>query len=295
MSSITSEITPKISVIIPCFNHGKYLLEAVKSVWMQNYPATEIIVVDDGSTDDTKEIAKQITGIKYIYQKNQGLSAARNTGIRNSNGDFFIFLDADDWLLPGSININVSYLLRDDALAFVSGAHEKVFIENGEALDVAQEITGDHYVNLLQGNYIGMHATVMYRRWVFDEFLFDETLNACEDYDLYLKIARRYPVFHHTDKIAAYRIHNTNMSGNIQMMLSTVLKVHGRQKKNLQSNEEKQAYKNGRKVWKEYYCSLLYDRLLLKKTPATWSTLFTLFKYKPKLGLKYILKYKTSV
>jgi len=290
MPSITSKITPKVSVIIPCFNHGSYLSEAVESVWMQNYPATEVIVVNDGSTDNTEEIARQIAGIKYIYQKNQGLSAARNTGIRNSTGEFFIFLDADDWLLAGAIDININYLIQNEALAFVSGAHEWFTVEDGKSIDVAREINGDHYLHLLQGNYIGMHATVMYRRWVFDYFLFDETLMACEDYDLYLKIARKFAVSHHMHKIAAYRIHKTNMSWNIPMMLSNALQVLGRQKESLQTTREKHAYKNGLKIWKEYYSSELYTGLSNNKFPVTLKGLLLLVKLKPKRGLKYLLK-----
>jgi glycosyltransferase involved in cell wall biosynthesis/SAM-dependent methyltransferase len=295
MSSVTLKETPLVSVIIPSFNHGLYLLDALESIWKQNYPATEIIIVDDGSTDNTRDILKGIPGIKYIYQTNQGLSAARNTGIKNSNGDFFVFLDADDWLLPGAIDINISYLAQNETLAFVSGAHEWVTVDDGKSIDIVREFNGDHYLHLLEGNYIGMHATVMYRRWVFGHFLFDETLKACEDYDLYLKIARKFPVSHHTRKIAAYRIHNTNMSSNIPMMLSNALQVLERQKGNLQTPGEKQAYKNGRKFWKEYYCMELCDRLLRNKSPVTGKAIVTLFKFRPKSGLKYILKRKSVV
>jgi glycosyltransferase involved in cell wall biosynthesis len=289
MLNTTSKTAPLVSVIIPCFNHGNYLSEAVESVWVQNYPVIEVIVVNDGSTDNTEEIAKQIAGIKYIYQKNKGLSAARNTGIRNSNAEFFIFLDADDWLLPGAIDININYLIQNEALAFVSGAHKWVTVVDGKSIDVACEINDDHYLHLLQGNYIGMHATVMYRRWVFDYFLFDETLKACEDYDLYLKIARKFPVSHHTHALAVYRIHTTNMSFDTPLMLYYVLLVLDRQKGSLQTTREKQAHKNGHKVWKDYYCEALY-RTLLYKSPATITELSILFKYRPKLGLRYTLK-----
>jgi glycosyltransferase involved in cell wall biosynthesis len=244
---------PLVSVIIPCYNHGRYLTDALKSIWSQDYEAIEIIVVDDGSTDNTQEVTKDIEGVKYIYQKNQGLSAARNTGIKNSRGDFLIFLDADDWLLPGSIAYNLGYLLQNNTLAFVSGAHEKFFVENGETLEVTNEVSESHYFHLLHGNYIGMGASVLYRRWVFDHFVYDETLKACEDYDLYLKVARRFPVCHHNYKIAVYRIHNTNMSGNIPLMLNTSTQVLERQKEGLQTVEEEQAYESGLNFFKNYY------------------------------------------
>jgi glycosyltransferase involved in cell wall biosynthesis len=290
MPYTANNIAPLVSVIIPSYNHGQYLLDALKSIWLQNYKTVEIIVIDDGSTDNTGDILKEYPQVKYIYQNNQGLSAARNTGIKNSSGELLIFLDADDWLLPESIDINVNHILQNETLAFVSGAHEKVFVETGESVTIAEEINNNHYLHMLQGNYIGMHATVMYRRWVFDEFLFDETLKACEDYDLYLKISRKYPILHHMDKIAAYRIHNTNMSGNIPKMLFYVLKVLKRQKENLQSIQEKGAYKNGVHIWKDYYCLQLYNQLLLNKSQLTSDAFFTLIKFKPKLGLKYIKK-----
>ena len=127
--------------------------------------------------------------------------------------------------------------------AFVSGGHDKINFRDsakGEIIkENVREIESDHYYHLLQGNYIGMHAAVMYRRRVFNELRFDESLRACEDYDLYFKIARKYPVVHHTKKIAAYRWHQQNMSANSAMMLKTVLEVLDRQLPLLRDNEEK--------------------------------------------------------
>lgn len=282
--------SPLVSVIIPCYNHGAYLQEAFESVWSQTYSSTEIIVVDDGSTDNTREIAASTKGVKYVYQKNQGLSAARNTGIRHSEGELLVFLDADDWLLPDAINLNVHYLLQNEKLAFVSGGHDKVFIDEGIVKEEIYEVPSEHYFHLLQGNYIGMHATVMYRRWVFNEFAYDTSLKACEDYDLYLKITRKYPVLHHTGKIAAYRLHTTNMSGNIPFMLATALQVLDRQRKSLQNQGEKKAFEKGHAIWKEYYCEELYHKLLSKKVKTSTKALSTLVKHRPALGFKYIIK-----
>jgi len=114
-------------------------------------------------------------------------------------------------------------------------------------------ITDDHYINLLQGNYIGMHATVMYSRWVFNNFRYDTSLRACEDYDLYLNIARKFPVAHHTLLIAYYRIHGSNMSGDTKLMLNSVLSVLDRQENQLLNKEEKDSLKRGREIWREYY------------------------------------------
>jgi glycosyltransferase involved in cell wall biosynthesis len=283
---------PLVSVIIPCYNHGRYLPEAFESIWSQEYENVEIIVVDDGSTDDTKQVADKYPSVKYVYQLNKGLSEARNTGIKNSEGQFLIFLDADDWLLPNAINTNLSYMNQFEEIAFVSGAHEKIFIDTGKIIDEFQEVTSNHYWHFLQGNYIGMHATVMYRRSVFNQFLFDTGLKACEDYDLYLKISRNHPVFHHTTKIAAYRIHSSNMSGNIPFMLDSVLAVLDRQKGNLRNNSERKAFENGKKTWKKYYCKMLFNEARLKKLPFSQQRLFTFLKHQPKLALSYIVNHK---
>ncbi len=286
---------PLVSVIITCYNHGQYLREAVESARSQDYPAVEIVVVDDGSTDDTKSVAENCPGVRYVYQDNQGLSAARNAGIRHSHGEFLLFLDADDWLLPNALRTNATHLLQQPEIAFVSGGHDKVFVEEGITRQDIAEVKGNHYQHLLQGNYIGMHATVMYKRWVFDEIQYDTTLKRCEDYDLYLKIARTHPVYHHAGRIAAYRLHTTNMSANIPAMLGTVLQVLARQHGNLKSEAEKKAFRRGQRVWSDYYCKELYTKLLNNKSLLTKAGIYTLLRHKPSLFLNYMLMQPTAM
>lgn len=98
MLSKLTAVSSLVSVVITCYNHGQYLARAIESVLSQNHKETEIIVVDDGSTDDTKSVAQNYPNVKYVYQSNQGLSVARNTGIDYSSGAYLVFLDADDWL-----------------------------------------------------------------------------------------------------------------------------------------------------------------------------------------------------
>ena len=281
-------LSPLVSVIIPCYNQSSFLPVAIESVLKQSHSKTEIIVVDDGSTDDTKQVAQGYDKVIYVHQHNQGLSASRNTGIQNSKGAYLVFLDADDWLYPDAIKINLGYLLRDKTAAFVSGAHDKIFVENNFIEEKKREVTSN-YSNLLQGNYIAMIAAVLFQRWVFDEFLYDVSLRSCEDYDLYLKISRKYPILHHTEKIAVYRIHTSNMSSNFPAMLSCVLTVLDRQKNYLKTEEEKQSYLKGNKVWKKYFCTEMFQKLKKGEIRATTSVLFSLLKYKPKLLIKYFL------
>lgn len=107
--------SPKVSVVIPCFNYGHYLAECIESVLEQTYPAHEIIVVDDESTDDTREVVQRYAekGVTYIWQKNKGLAGTRNTGIRESTGDYYMTLDADDKLVPGALEEHIK-LIDDD-------------------------------------------------------------------------------------------------------------------------------------------------------------------------------------
>jgi glycosyltransferase involved in cell wall biosynthesis len=254
-----------VTVVITCYNHGKYLSEAIESVLTQTYAPVEIIVVDDGSTDDTKEVTSRYSQVKYVYQSNKGLSAARNTGVDHSSGDYILFLDADDWLLPQALSINVQYLERNSDAAFVSGAFKILKMESNEEILMQTAVSDNHYNKLLEFNYISMHATVLYRRWVFNEFRFDVTLKACEDYDFYLRVARKHSVLHHTEFIAIYRFHDLNMSYDTVKMMNASIEAIKKQESYLHNEAEKTSYKKGIKNFKLFYCKVVYAKYLLPK------------------------------
>ena len=250
-----------VSVIITCYNHGKFLAQAIESVLQQQYNPVEVIVVDDGSTDNTKQVAAKFPQVKYIYQSNQGLSAARNTGVKVSSGEYLLFLDADDWLLPGALETNTKIIQENVSAAFVSGGHTQYLAAYNKMDPQTNPVEKEHYLRLLEKNYIAMHATVLYRTKVFEEFCFDTSLNACEDYDLYLSIARKYPIYHHQNKIAVYRIYGESMSGNGYRMLTAALRVMEKHKKFCVTDEEKAAWQRGVNFWTEYYGRELYSQL----------------------------------
>jgi glycosyltransferase involved in cell wall biosynthesis len=257
-------LTQFISVIIPCYNQGIYLEKAIQSVVSQDYSFYEIIVVDDGSTDQTKQIAQKYDIVKYIFQSNQGVSAARNNGIKNSNGELLVFLDADDWLLPNAFFINIKYLTQNPQAAFVSGAHELFYQPENKTWLIQKEVVDSHYCRLLEGNYVGVPAAGMYQRWAFEEFQFDISLHYCEDYDLCLRIARKFPVIHHTQPIAVYNFHENNTSSNILEMLKYALLVLNRQKAFLLNEVEDECMQRGLSNWKSYYSQKLYNNLLIE-------------------------------
>ncbi|RYZ54950.1 MAG: glycosyltransferase [Sphingobacteriales bacterium] len=244
----------RVSVIIPCYNHGMYLNEAIMSVYRQTYPNMEIIVVDDGSDDDTRDICALYSEVKYVRTARVGLSAARNIGVMFATGSFLMFLDADDILYPNAAELNLFYFKRYPWAAFVSGGHDRID-KDGNIMETRESVQkiGDNYQALLQGNYIGMQATVMYRRELFFAFHFDPKLKACEDYDLNLRIARHFSCASHTNKIAGYRIHDANMSHNKTMMYEMAMTVLKNQEGYIRQQDEKENYSRGLEYWKKYY------------------------------------------
>jgi len=277
-----------ISVIIPCYNQAHFLSEAIESVLAQSYSYLEIIVVDDGSTDDTAQIAAKYPGVRCIRQENQGLSTARNTGLRESRGEILVFLDADDLLLPHALETGLNYLLAHPECAFVYGHYHYVNEDGSIRNEFFQEpVEQNYYLVFLKGNHIGMHATVMYRRTALEAVGgFDPSLPACEDYDLYLRLARKYPIGRHDKLVAEYRQHGTNMSRNTALMLKTVLDVLRSQWKYAKTDKEyKKAYKIGVRSWQEFYGELLVIQLAgLRQRGEVKQTVriaMTLLRYAP--------------
>lgn len=241
-----------VSVIIPCYNHAQYLKQAISSVLEQTWPHMEVIVIDDGSTDDTAAVcASYSEQIVYRRVERVGLSAARNIGVQHSKGQFLIFLDADDYLYPGAAEQQLFFFGLYPLAGFISGAHDRVD-KAGAFLNTVYN-NGDGYLSLLQGNYIGMESCILYRRDLFFHFHFDTRLEVCEDYDINLRIARYLPVFHHNNRICAYRIHDRNMSADKKRMLEWVRRVLNKQVPVLQNEEERLALQQGLNNWKLYY------------------------------------------
>ena len=187
---------PQISVVIPTYNRGWIVAEAVDSVLAQTFSDYELIVVDDGSTDDTAEVLGEYGDrIRVLRQKNKGVSAARNAGIRSAAGRYIAFLDSDDLWLPSKLDRQMAFFHRNpDAVACQT---EEIWIRNGVRVNPKKrhrKPSGTIFEPSLQLCLVSPSA-VMIHRSLFDKVgLFDEKLPACEDYDLWLRISCRYPV-----------------------------------------------------------------------------------------------------
>lgn len=200
----------KITVIIPTYNRAGTIRRALDSVIEQSQPPDEIIVVDDGSTDETGAvIQKEYPTVKYLFQENYGVSSARNNGMMNACGDWLAFLDSDDEWLPGKLarqmdalaahnRQHASNLDVDDSSPDMRVCHtNEIWIRNGKYLNQKrkhQKFGGYIYEKCLPLCVISPSSVIIHRSVFEDIGMFDENMPACEDYDMWLRICSKMPV-----------------------------------------------------------------------------------------------------
>ncbi len=229
-----------VSVIIPTYNYAHFISEALESVRAQTYRNLEIIVVDDGSTDETRQVVARFPEARYLHQNNQGIAAARNTGMRASRGDYLVFLDADDRLLPSALEAGVNSLIEHPACVFVSGHQEMISIDN-RPLPTPPIVcfNQDNYRAFLNYNYICTVGQVMFRRSLFAaEPGFDSRVPGCDDAELYMRISKDYPIYCHDQVVVQHRVHGANTSGNKAMMLQSMSRIYHRHLEHVEGNPE---------------------------------------------------------
>jgi glycosyltransferase involved in cell wall biosynthesis len=235
-------------VVIPCYNSGRFLREAIESVLGQTWRAAELVVVNDGSTDDTAAVARSYEQVRYIEQRNQGAPAARNTGMRSTTGEFLVFLDADDRLQPHALAAGVESLQANPEWAFVSG-EVRVISEDGSPRYVPAHRSrpGDTYSQLLRANYIWTPGVVMYRREILRAVNgFVTWAGASADYELNVRIARRFPIGRHRQVVLDYRQHPSSMSSDVRYMLKSAVTVRRAERSHAcRSAETRQAWQEG--------------------------------------------------
>lgn len=193
----TGNRPPMVSVIIPTYNRGWILSEAIDSVLNQDYTHYELIVVDDGSTDQTTEILDSY-GRKIIsaHQENRGVSSARNHGIRLAKGKLIAFLDSDDLWLKGKLRKQVAFFNRQHGAVICQT--EEIWIRNGVRINPKkrhQKPSGMIFEKCLELCLISPSAVMIRKDFLDKTGGFDESLPACEDYDLWLRISHANPVY----------------------------------------------------------------------------------------------------
>jgi glycosyltransferase involved in cell wall biosynthesis len=213
-------MNPKVSVIIPVYNSERFIKETIESVLNQTCQDFEIIIIDDGSIDKSAEIIKSFTDrrILYIYQKNEGVSAARNKGISASKGEYIAFLDHDDLWLPKKLEEQISVLRADSEIGLVYSDCYYVNIEKEmmkRFFEQSKPYRGAVFPEFFMSNFIPC-LTAVVRKDVFKKVgLFNPGFSISEDYDLFLRIAELFKVEYIDMPLAKYRIHETNFSKNI--------------------------------------------------------------------------------
>jgi glycosyltransferase involved in cell wall biosynthesis len=208
----------KVSVVIPTYNRSDYILEAIQSVLEQDHASLEIIVVDDGSTDDTKEkMASLIDSgvIRYIYQENRGRSAARNMGISLATGDYLAFLDSDDLFEANKLVKQVEFLSGHPEVGLVHGGYIKFDARNHDlGYRDPSWFSGWIYPDILLIWYTLLPPSIVMvpKRVLAEVGGFDESLFIGEDLDLWRRIARKYPFGYINQSLARIRVHAGNTS-----------------------------------------------------------------------------------
>lgn len=211
---------PKVSVIIPVFNGEKFLPDAVASIHRQDYPSIEVIIIDDGSGDNSATIAKDLIAgseansgvvMRYFYQENRGLPGARNAGLARVTGEFIGFLDVDDVWSDGKLRLQVPMLTAEPDTGIVIGQSQKTVLVVNKDEPSQFKPVGAPAIGLSM-------SYALIRRSVFDLVgQFDETQRYCDDWDWYMRAREAGVVIRtHEDLVHEYRRHETNMTNDME-------------------------------------------------------------------------------
>jgi glycosyltransferase involved in cell wall biosynthesis len=220
--------TPLISVIVTNYNYGRYLRQAIDSVLGQTYPGVEVIVVDDGSQDDSADVARSYgETVRFIPQRNQGVSVARNRGVEESAGELVAFLDADDVWFPNKLEKQAQRLLADPELGLVHCGIQEIDGDGAELETLIKGMEGWVAKEMLLFERPVIHSlgsTGLIRRSAFDAVGgFDPELSTSADWDFCYQVALRQRIGFISEPLVYYRVHSSNMHGNIKLMEHDVM------------------------------------------------------------------------
>lgn len=221
----------KVSVIIPTYNRGNLIARALDSVLAQTFKDFDVTIIDDGSTDNTKEVIKPYEGkVNYIYQKNGGISAARNRGIAESTGQYIAFLDSDDYWAPQKLEVQ-SKVLDDHPKVGIVYGRMPIVNEHGDVLGMKPNgVSGKNFQELLRVWGDLPTSSVMTRRECFERVgVFDNNLPPMEDIDMWLRIAHAYDLHEVEGQVLAYYWrHDHQITQDTIKVYSGLVKIHAK-------------------------------------------------------------------
>jgi glycosyltransferase involved in cell wall biosynthesis len=251
--SSSQSSSPLVSVIVPFYKQEQFLGQAIDSIKTQSHQNVEIIVVDDGSPISAESVLSYQRGVSVYRTLNRERSAARNFGFAKSGGEYVLFLDADDRLPPHAIQSHLAALERNLAAGFSFGSVRTIdSVGNCVRPPHTCRRRDNYFLKLLEVNPIASPGAVMFRRHVIEEAgLFPEAFRQAEDYLLYLRVAKKHDVVHHTECVLEYRIHAANTCNDKDGMLtSTLAALEVFESESVLTKSEKWHLDHGRKRWK---------------------------------------------
>ncbi len=288
-----------VSVVITCYNQAHYIGEAIESVLNQTLAPAEIIVIDDGSPDDTSSVVEGFGArVRYIKQANAGVVVARTRGINESKGEFLVLLDGDDRLLPTGLERAVEVLVNNPGCAFVSGQCRLIEADGSLRSTPRQKpLTANIYAALLLDNFIWMPAQVMFRRQkLIDAGGLDAHADHASDYELYLRLARIYGACSLTEDVADWRLHGGNTHHKLAMMMNSSFRVYRAQKQFIDGDHElKNAYREGLLRWQNFYGEQVVHQLReelrrRRDRKLIVRNVLTLMRHAPMLLAKHLMR-----
>lgn len=217
MNNPETQNSHSVAAIIATYNYGRFLGDAIESVLGQTRRPDEIVVVDDGSTDDTAEVVARYAheGVRYIYKENGGVSSARNVGIRETTSELIAFLDSDDKWLPEKIALQVRHLEQHPEVGLVTGGEWETAEDGSRVWRMERKPFASVrlYPRILVENAIGSPSLVMVRRACLERVgMFDEEVGLAQDWDLWIRIAKDCAIGVLDKPLILYRRHGASMS-----------------------------------------------------------------------------------
>lgn len=212
---------PKISIITPSFNQGKFIKETIDSVLNQNYPNLEYIVMDGGSTDETVKILKSYKNTKYknilswVSKKDKGQADAINNGIKKSTGEIIAYLNSDDVMMPNTLHTVANHFIENKNSKWLTGDYI-IIDENGKTIQNPIRIYKSilrkfpYFGVLAIANFIIQPSTFWRRSLIKEIGFFDKSLTLCLDFDYWMRIIKKYPLSVLPDNFSKFRIHGSS-------------------------------------------------------------------------------------
>lgn len=213
-----------ISIIIPTFNRSDFITIALDSVLKQTCNDYEIVVIDDGSSDDTREVLKPYQdNIRYFYQDNKGIPTTRNRGIREATGDYIAFLDSDDYWLPEKLERQMECFSKNPRYGMIATRCSSISPDGKLRAKNRPGKSGWVLIDLFKANFIRTSSAMIKKGCLETVGLFDESLPECEEYDLWLRIANQYPIGFINDPLTVYTdnpkgVSTDSLAGRLQRL-----------------------------------------------------------------------------